>query len=144
MKRQKCGNGKEYKNKCQKYISDNNLQQRVTFLSGLELSEMAAIYQKADILIYPSIFEGFGLPILEALFCKTPVITTKGGCFSETGGPHSIYINPLSVSEITSSITKVKSDINLYNTMIEEGYKYAQNFSNEKIAQNLHKIYTSL
>ena len=46
---------------------------------------MAIIYQSADIMLYPSLFEGFGLPILEALFSKTPVITSKGGCFSESG-----------------------------------------------------------
>ncbi|MBT3417610.1 MAG: glycosyltransferase family 4 protein [Flavobacteriales bacterium] len=138
------GKGTDYKNKCQKYISDNNLQNRITFLSGLELEEMAAIYQKAEIMIYPSVFEGFGIPILESLFCKTPVITSKGGCFSETGGNHSIYINPLSVSEITAAITTVKSDSKLRQQMIEEGYKYSQNFTDEKVAQNLHKIYTSL
>jgi len=138
------GNGKEYKNKCQKYISDNNLQNRVHFLPGLELEEMAAIYQKADILIYPSIFEGFGIPILESLFCKTPVITSKQGCFSETGGEQTLYINPLSVSELTAAITKVKSDSNLRQQMIEEGYQYAQNFTDIKVADNLHKIYSSL
>jgi len=95
-------------------------------------------------MIYPSIFEGFGIPILEALFSKTPVISSKGGCFAETGGLHSIYINPLSVSEITAAITKIKSDPNLRNTMVEEGYKYAQNFTDEKVDQNLHEIYTSL
>ena len=52
-------------------------------------------------MLYPSIFEGFGLPILESLFSKTPVITSKGGCFSEIGGKYSIYINPLSDKELT-------------------------------------------
>ena len=138
------GNGKNYKKKCIQYISKYNLQDRVSFLSGLELEEMAAIYQKSEIMIYPSVFEGFGIPILESLFCKTPVITSKGGCFSETGGEHSIYINPLSVSEITSAITKITSDTNLRNIMIEEGYNYSQNFTDEKVAQNLINIYKNL
>ena len=105
---------------------------------------MAAIYQKSEIMIYPSIFEGFGIPILEALFCKTPVITSEGGCFSETGGEHSIYINPLSVEDLTTSITKIKSDPNLRNTMVEEGYNYAQNFTDKKVAKNLINIYKDL
>ena len=138
------GNGKEYKNKCLQYIIEHNLQKRVSFLSGIELEEIAAIYQKSEIMIYPSVFEGFGIPILEALFSKTPVITSQGGCFSETGGEHSIYINPLSVSEITSAITKITTDTNLRNTMIEKGYNYAQNFTDKKVAENLQKIYTSL
>jgi len=128
----------------QNTISKYNLQNRVSFLSELELEEMAAVYQKAEIMIYPSIFEGFGIPILESLFCKTPVITSKGGCFSETGGEHSIYINPLSVSEITSAITKITSDTNLRNIMIEEGYNYSQNFTDEKVSENLINIYKNL
>jgi len=138
------GNGKEYKNKCLQYIREHNLQDRVSFLSGIELEEIAAIYQKSEIMIYPSVFEGFGIPILEALFSKTPVITSQGGCFSETGGEHSIYINPLSVSEIISAITKITTDTNLRNSMIEKGYNYAQNFTDKKVAENLQKIYTSL
>jgi glycosyltransferase involved in cell wall biosynthesis len=138
------GNGKGYKTKCLQYIKKHNLQGRVSFLSGLELEEMAAVYQKSEIMIYPSVFEGFGIPILESLFCKTPVITSKGGCFSETGGKHSIYINPLSVSEMTSAITKIESDTNLRNTMVEEGYNYAQNFTDKKVAQNLINIYEDL
>ncbi|MGY8989017.1 MAG: glycosyltransferase family 4 protein, partial [Flavobacteriales bacterium] len=138
------GNGKNYKKKCIQYISKYNLQDRVSFLSGLELEEMAAVYQKAEIMIYPSIFEGFGIPILESLFSKTPVISSKGGCFAETGGTHSMYINPLSVSEIMSAITKITTDTNLRKTMIEKGYNYAQNFTDKKVAENLQKIYTSL
>ena len=120
------------------------MQDRVSFLSGLELEEMAAIYQKAEIMIYPSIFEGFGIPILEALFCKTPVITSNGGCFAETGGTHSLYINPLSVSELTQAITQVENNKKLREAMITKGWEYAQNFTDEKVAQNLQKIYTSL
>ena len=138
------GKGKEYKNKCLQYIREHNLQERVSFLSGIELEEIAAIYQKSETMIYPSVFEGFGIPILEALFSKTPVITSQGGCFSETGGEDSIYINPLSVSDITSAITKITTDTNLRKTMIEEGYNYAQNFTDKKVAGNLQKIYTSL
>ena len=55
-------------------------------------------------LIYPSIFEGFGIPILEALFSKIPVITSKDSCFEEAGGEDSIYIDPLSSEEITKAI----------------------------------------
>ena len=104
---------------------------------------MAAVYQKAEKKIYPSVFEGFGIPILESLFCKTPVITSKGGWFSETGGTHSLYINPLSVSELTQAITQVENNKKLREEIITKGWEYAQNFTDEKVAQNLHKIYTS-
>ncbi len=138
------GNGKAYKIKCLRYIAKNNLSERVTFLTNLDLEEMAAIYQSADMMIYPSIFEGFGIPILEALFSKTPVITTKGGCFSEAGGKASKYINPLSVTEMKTAILDIEKDSDLNKKMKEEGFKHAQNFTDDKIAANLMNIYTSL
>ena len=138
------GNGKAYKIKCLRFISEHNLSDRVAFLSGLEIEEMAAIYQSAQMLIYPSIFEGFGIPILEALFSKTPVITSKGGCFSEAGGPNTKYINPLSVEQIKTAILEIQNSEALQNTMTEKGFEYAQNFRDDKIASNLMEVYTSL
>jgi glycosyltransferase involved in cell wall biosynthesis len=138
------GQGKSYKTKCLRYISENNLSERVIFLSGLKLEEMAAIYQNAEMLIYPSIFEGFGIPILEALFSKTPVITSKEGCFSEVGGANSKYINPLSVNEMKETILKIQNSTKIQNTMKEKGFEYAQKFTDDKIAKNLMKVYTNL
>ncbi len=138
------GDGKSYKNKCLEYIRKHKLSDRVHLIHNINLKEMAAIYQSADIMLYPSLFEGFGLPILEALFSKTPVITSKGGCFSEAGGKHSIYINPLSNKELTQAIIKIQSDKNLSVKMIEEGYQYAQNFTEDKVAKNLFNIYKNL
>ena len=138
------GNGKNYKDKCINYVNENNLQSRTKFLSGLELEEMACIYQKAQMLIYPSIFEGFGIPIIEALFSSIPVITSKDGCFKEAGGPVSIYIDPLSENEISEAINKIEKDKVLRKRMITEGLKHAQNFTDNKIAKNIMQLYTDL
>jgi len=138
------GNGKSYKVKCLRFISKNNLSDRVMFLSDLSLEEMAVLYQSAQVMIYPSIFEGFGIPILESLFSKTPVITSKGGCFSEAGGSNSKYINPLSVSEMKEAILEIQDSTELQNTMREKGFKYAQKFTDDKIAKNLMTVYNTL
>jgi glycosyltransferase involved in cell wall biosynthesis len=138
------GNGKTYKIKCLRFIAEHNLSDRVLLLTGLDLEEMAAIYQSADILIYPSIFEGFGIPILEALFSKTPVITSKGGCFSEAGGPESKYINPLSVDEMKAAILDIQNSTDLQEKITTKGFEYAQNFTDDKIAKNIMQVYTEL
>jgi glycosyltransferase involved in cell wall biosynthesis len=138
------GNGKAYKIKCLRFISAHNLSNRVLFLSGLNLAEMAAIYQNAQILIYPSIFEGFGIPILEALFSKTPVITSKDGCFSEAGGAFSKYINPLSAEQMKEAILEILNSKELQEKMKSEGLQHAQNFTDHKIADNLSNVYTAL
>ena len=138
------GNGKSYKIKCLKYINQNNLSERVIFLNNISIKEMAAIYQSAEIMIYPSIFEGFGIPILEALFCKTPVITSNGGCFNEAGGKYSKYIDPMSAEEIKNAIVEITKSSSLKKKMIIEGYKYAQEFTDKKIAKNIMNVYKSL
>ena len=138
------GDGKNYKKKCISFINNNNLDSRTLILSGLKIDEMATIYKHAEMLIYPSIFEGFGIPILEALNSKIPVITSKGGCFSEAGGPDSIYINPHSKIEILEAIKKIEKNPNLKEKMIENGLKYAENFSDENIANNIMKVYKAL
>jgi len=138
------GNGKAYKIKCLRFISKHNLSNRVAFLHDLTLKEMAGIYQSAQLLVYPSIFEGFGIPILEALFSKIPVITSKDGCFAEAGGPSTKYINPLSVNEMKEAILEIQNSTELSKQMIAKGFEYAQNFRDEKIAINLMAVYKGL
>ena len=138
------GNGKSYKTKCLDFIAKNKLSERVIFLTKISVEEIAIIYQSAEIMIYPSIFEGFGIPILEALFSKTPVITTKGGCFSEAGGPNSKYINPLSISEMKDAIIEITESPQIKKRMITNGLKYANKFRDDIIASNLMKIYKNL
>ncbi len=138
------GNGKNYKEKCVEYIKRNNLTNKVFFIHKITQQEIASIYQSAQILIYPSIYEGFGIPILESLYSKTPVITTKNGCFKETGGPNTKYINPLSVAEIKNEVINISSSKETQNKMKEEGIKYAQKFNNAHIGKNLITLYKTL
>ena len=138
------GEGKSYKKKCLRFISKYNLSNRVFFLQRLTIKEMAAIYQSANIMIYPSVFEGFGIPIIEALFSRVPVITSKGSCFSEAGGPHSKYIDPLSVFEMKEAIIEIQKSSEKRKFMIENGIQYAKKFTDEKIAKNLTSIYNKI
>ena len=106
------------------------------------MEELAIIYQLATVFCYPSVFEGFGIPIIEALFSKTPVITSKGSCFPEAGGAYSIYVNlDRAATEIREAIVKITTDEALRTTMITEGYHYAQRFTDEAVFQELMKVY---
>jgi len=127
-----------------KYIEKHNLEHKVTFLKNVELKELAALYQLADLFVYPSIFEGFGIPIIEALYSKTPVITSKGSCFSEAGGPGSIYVEATDVKALKNSIQKVLEDPILAENMVEKGYAFAQKFNDELIAENMMDVYKNL
>lgn len=138
------GSGKAYKNKCLQYIQRHKLENQITFLSQLDLAEMSAIYQTARLLIYPSFFEGFGIPILEALFSEIPVITTKGGCFSEAGGPSSSYINPNNIDEMKKEIIDISSNNERREKMIQNGLLHAQQFTDENISKRLMSVYNSV
>lgn len=138
------GKETDYAQQIHAYIKDHHLEQKVVFLKGISSNELAAIYQLATIFIYPSIFEGFGIPIVEALFSKTPVITTNSGVFPEAGGPNSIYVDPNIIEEIEAKIILLLANPDLRNTMAEKGLEFAQQFNDEVIAKNMMVIYESL
>ncbi len=116
----------------------------VYFLHNVPTEELPAFYQMAKVFIYPSIFEGFGIPILEALVSHTPVITSKGGCFAEAGGKSSIYVDPQNPKEIGLAIKEVLDNNHLRENMIFDGFIHAQEFRREKVAQNLIRVYEKL
>jgi glycosyltransferase involved in cell wall biosynthesis len=98
----------------------------------------------ASLFVYPSVFEGFGIPIIEALYSKTPVITSTGSCFFEAGGANSIYINPTDVESLSYNISLVLNDEKLRIDMIDKGFKFVQKFDDAIIAKNYLSIYNSL
>ena len=117
---------------------------QVHFLHNVETGDLQAIYQMAQIFIYPSIFEGFGIPILEALCSETPVITSVGSCFEETGGKYSQYVQPQNSAEIESAILVVLTDSKLQAKMKSEGLQHSEKFTEDKIALNLISVYKKL
>ncbi|MFA6923511.1 MAG: glycosyltransferase family 1 protein [Bacteroidales bacterium] len=138
------GKPTSYISKVKQYIYENRMERQVLFLNNVRIEDLPAIYQLAYLFIYPSIFEGFGIPILEALFSKVPVITSKGSCFSEAGGSKTIYVDPTNIEEIIYSMKKILDDSQLRETMINEGLNHAMNFKDEVVAANLMREYSSL
>ena len=117
---------------------------RIMFLKNVSIEELPSIYKLADLFIYPSLFEGFGIPIIESLISGTPVITTKEGCFSEAGGPDSIYIDPLNYQEIAHAVDQLLEDTQQQQLMIAAGLKYVQKFDPQKLSKELMEIYQSI
>ena len=131
---------KEVKN----YIAENNLQNKVVFLENVELKELASIYRMASVFIYPSVFEGFGIPIIEALYSKTPVITSKGGCFSEAGGENTVYIDPLNTEEIKGELEEILANSEKRELMKQKGFEFVQKFNDDIIAKNWVETYNEV
>ena len=136
------GKRKAYYKKVQKFISENKLEKRIFFPQNIPNEDLPAIYSGADIFIYPSLVEGFGIPIIEALTCKTPVISTKGGCFSEAGGAHSIYIDPTNDVQLADEIQKLLSSTDKRKEISEKGFEHSKMFLPEVIASDIIKLYS--
>lgn len=133
-----------YTNEVESYIKANKLEDRIHHLHGIELKELAALYQLADIFVYPSIFEGFGIPIIEALYSKTPVITSRDGVFPEAGGPFSVYVNPLDVKAIKEAIEQLLKSEEKRVAITTKSHEFVQKFNDEMIAKKLMEVYTSV
>jgi glycosyltransferase involved in cell wall biosynthesis len=138
------GKKTKYTDKIETYIKENNLHNKVQILNGLTSNELAIVYQLATIFVYPSIFEGFGIPIIEALYSKTPVITNKFGVFPEAGGPNSIYIDPENVEELETKIKHLLENEDLRTEIAEKGFDFVQKFNDDRIAKSVHEIYRNL
>jgi len=138
------GRKTDYYKEVENYINQHKLNYRIHFLEGLSLKELATLYQLAEIFIYPSIIEGFGIPIIEALFSKTPVITTKGGVFPEAGGPNSSYVATNDIEALEKEITKLLNDSSLRKQKAEAGFQYAQKFNDDVIAKQIFNVYKSV
>ncbi|MFO7754725.1 MAG: glycosyltransferase family 1 protein [Bacteroidales bacterium] len=137
------GRKTSYYRKVKAYINNNNMH-NIIFPAGVENGELPALYQMASCFIYPSVFEGFGIPVIEALVSGVPVITSKGSCFSEAGGPGSVYIDPHDHEELSEAITKIISNRGIAEKMITEGKEYSRKFRAELIAGHYINLYRSL
>ena len=138
------GKKTKYSKRIEMFVHNNNMTSQVQFLSGLSLEELAITYQLATLFIYPSLYEGFGIPIIEALYSKTPVITSNLSCLPEAGGPHSMYIDPTNIEEIKAAITLLIDNDALKKNMKEKGFDFVQKFNDDIIAKNMMDFYTKI
>lgn len=135
------GRQKKYFKQVNQFLKDNDLKKRVIFLDKVDFADLPAIYQMASLFIYPSRYEGFGIPVLEAIVSGTPVIAAKGSCLEEAGGPDSFYVGPDDEQELAAKVDNILADEALQCKMIEKGYTYAKKFADDKLAAQLEKIY---
>ncbi|CAN5202113.1 glycosyltransferase family 1 protein [soil metagenome] len=112
-----------------------NVEDRVKFLNFIPDEELTLLYQNAICFAWPSLYEGFGLPILEAMKMNCPVITSNVSSMPEAGGDAALYVDPKDVNDITEKLDQVVSNPQLRKDMIEKGKKQIQKFSWKKTAE---------
>jgi glycosyltransferase involved in cell wall biosynthesis len=138
------GKPTEYISQLNQFISESNISKQVLFLHQTTTAELQAIYQMAEVMVYPSFFEGFGLPVLEAQASGCAVITSDISSLPEAGGDGARYVNPEDISQIGTSINDLLSDTQLRKKLILKGMANATLFSEEIVAKKLMKLYLAL
>lgn len=113
----------------------------IVFKDYISDRELVRLYNEAKIFIYPSLYEGFGLPVLEAMSCGTPVITSKTSSLPEVAGHAALYVNPEDIDDISNKMNKLIGNENLQKKLSVMGLKQAQKFSWEKCARETLHVY---
>lgn len=126
------------------YVKDNNLSNKIVFCGYLKENVLPILYSGCDAFVYPSFYEGFGLPPLEAMSCKAPVITSNLTSIPEVTYDSSILINPYDESDLENALVKLLNDKYLQKEISEKGYKNSLNFTWEKTAQKTLSAYESI
>ncbi len=140
------GRGKSYKKKIQQYLYQNRIEKMVIWLENINnIANLKYLYQNAQLFLYPSVYEGFGLPVAEALLCKTPVITSSSSALPEAGGANSKLVDPQNVEEIADAIAQVLVDPQLQKNMAQKGFEYAHaTFKPKALSHQMMDLYKSL
>ena len=134
----------EYARKSKYLAGQSAAAAHIHFLGFLTDNELAYVYKRATVFLFPSLIEGFGFPVLEAMDCGIPVITSKTFSLPEVGGDAALLINPLDVNEISSAMEKLIHNPGLQKNCILMGKEYVAKFSWEKAARQIHAIIASL
>ena len=128
----------------EKEIKNNQLEGKVILTDTLSQEEVAALYKGAKALTFPSFYEGFGLPVLEAQSLGIPVLTSNTSALPEVAGDSVLYVNPYKVKEIAKGMEKIALDAKLRKDLIQKGYENIKRFSWQKAAKQLLNLIYSL
>ena len=117
------------------------LQDRVVFTGFVDDATLTLLYNRAALFVYPSLYEGFGLPPLEAMACGCPVVASNATAMPETLGDAAILVNPASTSELAAAIARVLGDADLGRSLAARGLAHAGRFSWVKTAALTRGVY---
>lgn len=124
-----------------KYVEKHNLKERVHFTGYIDAGDLPVFYTLAEALVFPSFYEGFGLPILEAMACGCPVITSNISSMPEVAGDAALLVDPKNSQNILAAMEKIVSDKELRKELVKKGYEQAKKFTWEKTAEETLALY---
>ena len=138
------GRHTSYTDQVLQYVHEHHLEQRVRVLHGVPDEHLPVLYAMAEAFVYPSVYEGFGIPIIEAISCGLPVVACTGSCLEEAGGPDSAYVQPDDVEGMAEAIRHSLIGEEGRELRIENSKKYIRRFSGCDVASQVADIYQRL
>ena len=137
------GRQTEYQTEIENYVALHNLK-NIHIINNVSFEDLPAIYQSAKIFVYPSVYEGFGIPLLEAFNSGVPVIVSNIDVFNEVAEDAALFIDPKSIENIAEKIMFLLENDDIRQEYINKGFHRINNFTGKKIADDLFSIYKTL
>ena len=140
------GQGSDYERLCRRFVAEHGLERDVVFLGSISSTErLHALYCGAMAMLYPSFYEGFGLPVVEALLSGCPVLTSDVSSLPEAAGPGALYCPPADVEVMAAQMQRLVDDEALRRRLAREGGDYCRTrFAPELLTRQMYELYTSL
>ena len=133
-----------YTDRVLQFAHEHHLEHRVRVLHGVPDDHLPVLYAMAEAFVYPSVYEGFGIPIIEAISCGLPVVACTGSCLEEAGGPDCYYVQPGDVEGMADAIRHSLKGAADREQLIENSKKYIRRFSGCNVADQVVNVYHSL
>jgi glycosyltransferase involved in cell wall biosynthesis len=135
------GRETKYKEEIVRTAAEKGVLDQLFFLHGASFQDFPALYQGATVFVYPSLFEGFGIPLVEAIESGVPVVTSTGSCFREAAGSGALYVDPQQPESLAAALEPVLRDAALRAQLVTQGRAYIEQFQPSVIAANLQQVY---
>jgi glycosyltransferase involved in cell wall biosynthesis len=136
--------GVDFTDEQKQFIQNNDLERHITYFGKPDKEILVSIYNAANILIAPSLHEGFGMTLLEAMACGTPVITSNTSAMPEVAGDAGILVNPKDSQSIADAIIHLYNDPTYYEELVKKGLTRAKLFTWENSAEKIAQIYEKI
>lgn len=127
-----------------KFITENSLETQVKFLNKVPRKDLARMYHHAVLSVYISVFEGFGLPVIESMACGCPVITSNVSCLPETAGDAALLCSPSDHMELGEKIKEISENEAIRTSLVEKGLERAKLFHPKKYSEKLISLYSDI